>query len=196
MSILKGVYGIDSLRNIEEYKNGSTEVLDNDTKELNGDLGADEKVVSFGRNGEYNSNLVDDEECEDDGESEQEDSLIDDGEEYKLGCLEEKEEDFKEDYQDESQSKEEEIELGESNESLESSKSSKEESESNRVNYSELPEELLWSYVKQYMIEQGVKQAPVDADLVESKFGSMNILKLVKKRYLVPKKSGYTMVRE
>ena len=64
------------------------------------------------------------------------------------------------------------------------------------VDYGSLNEDQLWGYVKEFMVENGVRTAPVPAYLVEDRFGAKVIMKLVRKAYLVPKKSGYTMVRE
>jgi len=58
--------------------------------------------------------------------------------------------------------------------------------ESNReFKYSNMDDAALYSEIRNFLIEKGVKKAPVSRDIVEEEFGKSNVLRLIKRSYLV-----------
>lgn len=51
--------------------------------------------------------------------------------------------------------------------------------------YSVMSQDILYRYVKGFMLKNGVKSHPIDGKLLNNKFGADNINKLIKKSYLI-----------
>lgn len=62
-----------------------------------------------------------------------------------------------------------------------------------KPNYSEMDIAVLWKYVKKFMVAKGVKEKPVDSELLEAEFGANNVIKLLRKNYILRKGKGFTM---
>lgn len=62
-----------------------------------------------------------------------------------------------------------------------------------KIDYNVLELEVLWKYVNKFMVINGVKHKPVSCELVEAEFGARNVVKLVRKNYLLKRGTGYTM---
>lgn len=69
------------------------------------------------------------------------------------------------------------------------------DSESQRLalirKYSVMSQDILYRYVKGFMLKNGVKSHPIDGKLLNNKFGADNINKLIKKSYLIKLNGNY-----
>lgn len=59
--------------------------------------------------------------------------------------------------------------------------------------YTVMKDEELYKYVKAFLIKHGVKQKPVDIEIVNNEFGALNIQKLIKKCHLIKTGKGVTV---
>ena len=66
---------------------------------------------------------------------------------------------------------------------------------SNIDKYSQLDTNVLYKYVRHFMIQAGVQKHPIDIQMLADKFGSENINKLIRKSYLIKTTKGITIGR-
>ena len=66
---------------------------------------------------------------------------------------------------------------------------------SNIDKYSQLDTNVLYKYVRHFMIQSGVQKHPIDIQVLADKFGSENINKLIRKSYLIKTTKGITIGR-
>lgn len=59
--------------------------------------------------------------------------------------------------------------------------------------YTVMKDEELYKYVQAFLIKHGVRQKPVDIDIVNKEFGALNIQKLIKKCHLIKIGKGVTV---
>lgn len=67
------------------------------------------------------------------------------------------------------------------------------EEKSNKPNYNDMSIDELQQYVRKFLLQHGVQEAPVPTLCVETEFGARNILKLIRNHFLLKRKDGYTM---
>lgn len=67
------------------------------------------------------------------------------------------------------------------------------ENRSSNVDYSSLEIDVLYKEVKTFMVKNGVQQKPISLELLNNKFGSNNILRLLKRNYIIKIGKGVTI---